>query len=64
MAKQTILIDVTDPDNVFVHKRYGARGWMRKGRTYVRIDVTQLDKGAFRNALTSPSLVIDGQGAE
>lgn len=65
MAKRTVLVDVTDPENPFVHKGYGERGWMRKGRTYLRIDVTPLDRGAARNALTKPSLVIDGQrGAE
>lgn len=58
---KTVLVDVTDPDNVFVHKGYGKRGWMRKNRVYVRIDLESLDQGAKRNALTSPSLVMDGQ---
>lgn len=60
MAKHRILIDVTDPDNVFVHKGIGRKGWMRKGRTYVRLDLTSLPVGAARNALTPPSMVMDG----
>lgn len=60
MAKHRILIDVTDPDNVFVHKGIGRKGWMRKGRTYVRLDLDPLPTGAPRNALTLPSLVMDG----
>jgi hypothetical protein len=61
MAKVTVLVDVTDPENVFVHKGYGKDGWMRKGRTYLRVELSPLPVGARRNALGAPSLVINGE---
>jgi hypothetical protein len=42
MKRQRIMIDVTDPNNVFVHK-----GGRRKGHTYIRFRVQISDSPVY-----------------
>ena len=40
MKKVYVLLDVTDLNNIFIHKGYRKRGWMRKGHVYIKVQLT------------------------